>query len=486
MKLFANRSTFLSIGRFSIRWYAVLILTGTLIAFYFAKKNIDNYRNINHDDFMDDAFINMVWSGLVGARLWYCVFNNFSYYFSHPISILRIWDGGLAIHGTVLFGCLSMYFYCKKKNVSFIKFLDAILPCVLIGQAIGRWGNFLNQECYGYTVQESYFDGFLSFLKEGMCVNGTYYEPLFFYESMTCLLGFVLINFVLRKYQNKRGDLTWAYMMWYGVIRYFIEWHRTDSLFIGNIKTAQLVSIVFIAVGLVGYFGLLDKYIFKDKKPTLLFDFDGTIIDSEKAIIMTYEKLFKKYDKIKNFTRERRAEVLGPGLFEIFPKYFPKQDPQKLFDEYQEIFKKVLKKNIVLMPNAIKLLSQLKSEGYTIGLVTTRSRESTLYCMELAKITSLIDDVICMEDVKELKPNPEAYIKIVDKNHWNKNDVVVVGDSSADINGGKNYGAYTIAFLRNAGKVEKLKALHADRYITNLKEISDILHEKRYFTYNGR
>ena len=220
----------------------------------------------------------MIWAGLIGARLWFCLFYDFKYYISNPVAILRIWDGGLAIHGTLVFGALSMFFYCKKRNVSFIKFLDAILPCVFIGQAFGRWGNFVNQECFGNEVPASYFDGILSFLKEGMHINGHYYEPMFFYESMGCLLGFIIINFILRKYQNKRGDLTWAYLMWYGVIRYFIEGHRTDSLFIGNLKTAQLTSIIFGIVGLLGFFGVFDKYVFKKKKPTLLFDFDGTIM----------------------------------------------------------------------------------------------------------------------------------------------------------------------------------------------------------------
>lgn len=486
MNFFPDRSTFLSFGSIQIKWYAVLITIGIFTAFYFAKKNIDSYKNINHKDFMDDLLLTVVLFGVIGARLWFCAFFGNGYYFKHPEAIIRIWDGGLAIHGTLIFAGIGTYFLCKKRNVSFLKVLDSVLPCVFLGQAFGRWGNFLNQECFGNIVDESYYNGILFFLKDGMNINGNYYEPMFFYESILCFLGFILINFVLRKYQNKRGDLTWAYLMWYGIVRFFIESRRTDSLFIGNIKTAQLTSILFLAVGICGFFGLFDKYLFKKKKPTLLFDFDGTLIDSEKTIIMTYTELFRRYDKVENFTKERQTEVLGPGLFEMFPKYFPNEDAQKLFDEYQIIFNEYLKDNLVVMPHAEELLEYLKNEGYSIGIVTTRSYDSTKHCLDLVTLNKYIDDCVCMDDVKNLKPNAEAYIKIVEKNKWNKDDVVVIGDSSADIKGGKNYGAYTIAFLRNPNKIERLKALKADKYIEDLIEIKDILKENHYFTYNGR
>lgn len=486
MGFFTDRTTFLNLGPISIKWYAVLILTGALLAYYFAKKNLDTYKNINVNDFIDDAFIIMVIAGVIGARLWFCVFYDLDYYLSNPAAIFRIWDGGLAIHGTLIFAGIAMYFFCKKKNVSFIKFLDAILPCVFLGQAFGRWGNFINQECFGNLVDESYFDGILFFLKDGMHINGNYYEPMFFYESMLCLLGFIVINFILRKFQNKRGDLAWAYLMWYGVIRFFIEGHRTDSLFIGNLKTAQVTSIIFIVVGILGFIGIFDKYLFKKKKPTLLFDFDGTVVDSEKNILLTYTELFRRHDKVENFTTERQAEVLGPGLFEMFAKFFPNEDAKALFKEYQEIFNSMLRENLVIMPHAEEVLTEFKNQGYNIGLVTTRSKDSTLFCLDVCGLGHLFDDMICMDDVKELKPSAEAYIKIVDKNKWNKDDVVVIGDSSADVKGGKNYGAYTICFLRNPMKIERLKALKADKYIEDLNEIPAILAEKHYFTYNGR
>ena len=485
MSFFPSRTVFLQIGSISIRWYAVLILTGAFIAYYFSKKNLKEYRNIDINDFFDNVFIYMLWGGIIGARLWYVVFDSTTNYLENPMQIIRIWDGGLAFHGAFVGGALVALLYCRKRNVSFIKFLDAIVPTVLFAQAMGRWGNFVNQECFGATVDESYFNGILSFLKDDMFINGAYREPMFFFESTLCLLGFVLINFVLRKYQNKRGDLTWAYLMWYGVVRFFIEGHRTDSLLmnITGLKTAQVTSVIYVIIGVLGFFGIIDKF-FKKKKPTLLFDFDGTLQDSEKCIIMTYNELFKRHDDEKNFTKERQVEVLGPGLYEIFPKYFPKENPDDLYKEYQEIIAGYLPQYLKEMPYAIETLKALKEEGYTIGIVTTRSNKSTKECLDITGIGEYIDDFIGFNEVKNIKPHIEAYDTIVNRNKWNKDDIIVIGDSSADIKGGQNYGAYTVAYLSNEDKKETVLNDKPNTTITDLREMLKIVKEKHYFTYN--
>ena len=170
-----------------------------------------------------------------------------------------------------------------------------------------------------------------------MYINGHYYEPLFFYESMLCILGWLIIFFILRKIQNRRGDLAYCYMMWYGVIRFFIEARRTDSLYFGNFKMAQLTSIVFIIVGLLGYLGVLRK-VFKTNKPTLIFDFDGTLVDTSESIIEAYRECFRVYSKEELFTEEIKNEVLGPALRDLFPKYFPGYDYDTVYFRVKMIF----------------------------------------------------------------------------------------------------------------------------------------------------
>lgn len=488
MKFFPSRTTFLSIGKLTIQWYAVLILTGAIIAYLFAKKNLKQYRNIDVNGFFDDIFIYILWGGVIGARLWFCLFDSNFNYLEDPLQILRIWDGGVAFHGCFAGGLIVALLYCKKKNVSFIKFCDAVVPTVLFAQAMGRWGNFINQECYGQTVNESYYDGILSFIKNGMFINGEYREPMFFYESTLCLLGFILINFVLRKHQNKRGDLVWGYLMWYGVVRFFIEGRRTDSLLMNltGLKTAQVTSIIYVVIGILGFVGVIDKLIFKKKKPTLLFDLDGTLVDTESAIQESYRELYRRHDDVKNFTDEIATEVLGPGLMEMFVKLFPNEDPNKLFVEYKEINNRLLEESLQTMPNTLETLETLKNEGYNMGAVTTRTHDSAVHCLSIVGIDKYMQDICGIDDVTKTKPDIEAFAKIIDKNKWNKDDIIVIGDSIADIKGGQNYGCFTVAYIFNENKKEKVMACNPNRSITDIKELLDIVKENINFTYNGK
>ena len=483
MKFFPSRTTFLSIGSVSIQWYAILIVSGAFLAYFFAKKNLKEYRNIDVNDFFDNAFIIMLWAGIIGARLWYCVFNNASYYFSNPVSIIRIWDGGLAFHGGFIFGALALFFMCKKNNVSFIKLADAVMPTVLLAQGIGRWGNFVNQECHGEMVSEEYFNGILSFLKEGMHINGNYYVPLFFYESLFCIIGFILINFLLRKTYSKRGQLAGAYLIWYGIVRFFIEGGRTDSLFIGSLKTAQVTSILFVIVGFALYFGLYDRLFYR--LPTIVFDLDGTLQDSTEAILNSFKDTFRKYGNEDDFTLERQKEVLGPPIYEMFKKYFPNLDTNELCDYYRECNKKELEKSLKPMPNAIEVVNALKEDGYKVAILTTRMKESTKSCLKICGFGEF-DDIITFDDVKSTKPNPEGLFKIVKKHKLNGDDLIMIGDSKADVLAGQSFGAYTVAYLSHEGKKDDLIALKPNRTINDLKEILDVVKEKHYFTYNEK
>ena len=129
------------------------------------------------------------------------------------------------------------------------------MPGVLIAQACGRWGNFFNQEAYGSAVDSSFLKALHlpQFIIDKMYIHGQYYQPTFLYESLGCVIGFLIIFFVIRKYQQKQGIQFFTYFIWYGVIRFFIEAFRTDSLYVFGLKTAQLVSIVFVIVGLIGF-----------------------------------------------------------------------------------------------------------------------------------------------------------------------------------------------------------------------------------------
>ena len=207
----------------------------------------------------------MIPVALISARIYFILFK-LEYYMQNPSEILDIRNGGLAIYGGIIGAIITIIVYCKKKNINILDMLDYIVPYLALGQAIGRWGNFFNSEAHGgattlLALQNKHIPDFII---NGMYINGVYYEPTFFYESMWCLLG-VLVLLIVRKYKYlKVGQLTCIYLMWYSFGRFFIESLRTDSLMLGGFKVAQLVSIVLFLLGLLAFMILSRKGKFED------------------------------------------------------------------------------------------------------------------------------------------------------------------------------------------------------------------------------
>ena len=244
--------TILSIGNFHIYWYSVLIATGIIIGLYLLMKEASK-QNISKDTIIDIAFYTIIW-GIIGARIYYVIFN-IKPYLSNPISILYVWEGGLAIYGGIIGGLITLAYQTKKKNIALGKLTDMIVPSLILAQAIGRWGNFFNQEAHGGIVTLEFLKKIHipNFIIKGMYINGNYYHPTFLYESLWCLLGFILLVIIRRLLKNsKDGTLTFIYLIWYGVGRFFIEGLRTDSLYLGMFRISQIVSIVIIIIGIIG------------------------------------------------------------------------------------------------------------------------------------------------------------------------------------------------------------------------------------------
>ena len=244
---------FIRLGNFEIRWYSIFILLGIIAAYIYLYNESKKYKAPK--DFMFNLTFYTVLFGLIGARFYYVIFNWQLY--SHDIlSVFRFWEGGLAIHGGIIAGLITIYLYCRKKKARFLKITDIAAPAVLIAQAFGRWGNFFNSEAHGpattLATLKSY--GIIpGFIIDGMNINGIYYEPTFYYESMWCLLGFIICLF-LRNYKlTKLADLTAFYLIWYGSGRFLIESLRTDSLMLGGLKVAQIVSFIAIIIGVIIY-----------------------------------------------------------------------------------------------------------------------------------------------------------------------------------------------------------------------------------------
>lgn len=255
----------LELGPIQIYWYSIFIFLGLLTASILIFKEARK-RNID-EDFLINLIFNTIIIGLIGARVYYVLFN-IPYYASNPIEILAVWNGGLAIHGGIFAALAFILIYCKKKNINSLQLLDIIVVGLIIAQAIGRWGNFFNSEAYGQvtTYAELKAQQIPTFIINGMYILGEYRQPTFFYESTWCFAGF-LAMLIIRKYKYlKRGQLTGFYLFWYGLGRLLIESLRTDSLMLGPIKIAQVVSIVFIITGIVLFFYNLIKSTPTDKR----------------------------------------------------------------------------------------------------------------------------------------------------------------------------------------------------------------------------
>lgn len=240
-----------SIGGFDIKWYSVLILIGVIIGYMLLQREATKHNYPK--DFIFNLFFWAIISGFIGARIYYVVFN-WSLYQSDPLSIFKIWEGGLAIHGGLLFGFFSIMAYCHKYNVNTFKITDMATVSILLAQAIGRWGNFFNKEAHGGIVLKSTLENLHipDFVIEGMYINGQYYHPTFFYESLWCLLGFVILVLIRHYKYLKVGGLTCFYLCWYSVGRFFIEAMRTDSLMLGGFRVAQIISFIMFIIGILG------------------------------------------------------------------------------------------------------------------------------------------------------------------------------------------------------------------------------------------
>ena len=241
----------LQIGSFTIKWYSLMILLGLIVGIGLLLKEGKKY-NYPKDFLFNLCFWAIVF-GFIGARIYYVLFN-FEIYKNDPVSIFKIWEGGLAIHGGLITGFMTMYLYCKKYNVRLLKITDMAVPGILLAQSIGRWGNFFNMEAHGGAVLRSTLENLHipEFIINGMNINGIYYHPTFFYESLWCLLGFIILSLLKHYKYLKVGSLTFSYLCFYSVGRFVIEALRTDSLMIGGFKVAQVLSIILFIIGIIG------------------------------------------------------------------------------------------------------------------------------------------------------------------------------------------------------------------------------------------
>ncbi|MEN9406027.1 MAG: hypothetical protein RLZ12_311 [Bacillota bacterium] len=217
--------TIFTIAGFNIYWYAVIMLLAIVAGAAILLRNASQ-KNIDINGLLDVVIVGVI-AGIIGARL-YDVFLRFSYYQHNCLEILNVRGGGLAIHGALFAGIGGGLLMAYYRKLPLRTFLDAAAPGLLLAQSIGRWGNFINQEAYGWAINETYFSWVPHWFKEQMYIKGAYHHPLFLYEGLWNLMGFI-ISLSLPKKWLKPGNLFFCYVIWYSIGRFYIEGLRAHD-----------------------------------------------------------------------------------------------------------------------------------------------------------------------------------------------------------------------------------------------------------------
>ena len=219
-----------AIGPLTVHWYGIILGTAALVGLWLAVREGKRFGIV--PDFFMDLLLIGVPSSVIAARLYYVAFR-WQDYKDNPIDIIKIWEGGIAIYGALIGALLAGFLYIRHKGYSFWRIADICAPSLIVGQAIGRWGNFVNQEAYGSPVTEEFLRGSLhlpNFIVNQMYIDGIYRHPTFLYESVWNIVGLLLLFGLRRLPFVRSGELLLSYFIWYSIGRFFIEGLRTDSL----------------------------------------------------------------------------------------------------------------------------------------------------------------------------------------------------------------------------------------------------------------
>lgn len=225
-----------SIFGIDIMWYAIIICFGIFMGMLVATKNAP-LRNIKKD-IISDLLLYALPLSVVGARIYYVIFEWKSYK-GNFLSMINIREGGLAIYGAVIVSILVVYFFSKFKKIDYRDLLDVCAPGLILGQSIGRWGNFINKEAHGYETD----------FPISVIIDGKKYHATFLYESLGNFLIFLFLMMYIRKYQKKKGEVVLLYAILYGILRFFVEGLRTDSLMFLGFRVSQILALSCVIVG---------------------------------------------------------------------------------------------------------------------------------------------------------------------------------------------------------------------------------------------
>ena len=468
-----------------IHWYAICILVGVIIAVIMGVK--EGKRLGIASDYVYTGVIITVPIALVGTRLWYVLFNlDEGWTFQKILGIDGSGLAGLAIQGGVISALITVYIYCRCKKISLYRILDIVAPGFLIGQICGRWGNFCNHELYGPIIQNTNAITWFPWLAQNMYINGAFRHPVFLYESALNLVGFIIILVARRKFKKLySGDLIGFYLAWYGMVRIITESLRSKSgaqevLMVGGIHVSILVSILFIIAGIaflitkrfVGvkkpYLEILEE-VKNNKFDTVLFDLDGTILDSKQLIFSSFVHTFEIFRPDYNLTDEELESFFGPTLQQSFSRYSSDQaEIDEMIKTYREYNISHHDEIVKPISGAKSLIKSLHNKGYKVGVVSSKKTDLVIHGLEVIGVYNYMDIVIGCDDVKNPKPAPDGILLAIDE--LQSKNTLYVGDTPSDIEAGKAANVKTCGCLY-VSDPDKIIDANPDYTISRLEDI---------------
>ncbi|MBU1037041.1 prolipoprotein diacylglyceryl transferase [Patescibacteria group bacterium] len=249
----------LDLGIIKIYWYGFLVTLTILLSAYFIFRLI---KGKEEQKYLWNLFFYLIIFGLIGARIYHVIFYNLQYFLENPLDILKIWQGGMAIHGAILAGIIVTFFYTKKHRLLFWQYSDYLALVLPLGQAIGRWGNYFNQELFGKPCNYSWCIPIDKINRPLVYQQNQYFHPVFLYESLLNLLLFIILLFGFKSKRWPQGMITSVYLISYSIIRFFTEFLRLDSetIFL-SLKPVQWLCLVIIIIVLIS-----QKFMYKNRE----------------------------------------------------------------------------------------------------------------------------------------------------------------------------------------------------------------------------
>ena len=376
--------------------------------------------------------------------------------------------------------------YFRRMKVDGLRVMDAIFPNILIAQALGRWGNFITKKrSAASSANRIIRDGPRSSKIRCISAGSTASRPF-------CMRAWPICS-ALRSSPSSTASMAagsaaiWpgAYCAWYGAVRFVIESMRSDALMAGGLRIAQLVSLLLVIVGIAGIIGVWDRLFrrfwpFRREKPAVIFDLDGTLIDSRALVDASFVHTMHELKPSYIVTKQDKDAFFGPPLQVSFARYFDSEaEVDHAVDVYRAYNKAHHDELVTLFDGVEEVLRTLKERGCSLGVMSNKKRDIVDMGLSHTGIGRYIDAVLGGDEIDRPKPDPQGILRVCGELRHDHDNVVYVGDSPSDIEAAKNMAAFSVAFVSDASREEALQALSPCALIHEFRELIDIVKEER-------